>query len=280
MINKSKKRNIFKKLIKKIIKGLRRIYWFNFTYLKYFYLSFKFKFSKKKIIKHKISLLLPSRERSKKFERMLKSLIITCKDLKRLELLLLIDTDDKDINEYKQIIKEYENKLKINIFILDLQTHAKRNNYLAKNSSGDLIFPINDDIVFTSYEWDHWLDIEFSKNNFDNPFCVWIDAGNRYRYFHCDFPIVNRKWYEKLGYIGSEYFNFWYLDTWICELSRRSNIFLLTYNIIVKQFSAHSLKNEIDNTYLKNIESGDQGKDDIIWLNTQKQRIIDSKKLI
>ena len=54
----------------------------------------------------------------------------------------------------------------------------------------------------------------------------------------------------------------------------------MSYNIIVKQLSAHSLKEEVDKTHLKNIESGDQGKDDIIWLNTENERIIESKKLI
>ena len=188
--------------------------------------------------------------------------------------------NDKDTSEYKRIIEVNKNDLNINIFILDLKTHAKRNNYLAKKSTGDLIFPINDDMIFVSDKWDLFLDIEFSKVNSKNPFCVWIDAGNRYKYFHCDFPVVNRKWYEKLDYIGSEYFNFWYLDRWICELSMKSNTFLLSKKIIVKQFSAHSMENEVDNTHLVNIHSGNQSKDDVIWHNTYNERIAESKKLL
>jgi len=280
MPHRIKKRDIFSKLKREFVKGIRRIYWYNFTILKYFHLSFIFNLTKKKFTKHKISLLLPTRERVEKFSRMLESLMNTCKDSNRLELLVLIDSDDKDINKYKNEIKKYESRLNINVFITNIKTNAKRHNFLAKNSSGDLIFPLNDDMIFKSNEWDYCLDVEFSKINIDEPFCLWIDAGNRYRYFHCDYPIVNRKWYEILGYIASEHFNFWYMDWWICELSRRSNRFLLSYNIIVKQLSAHSLKEEVDKTHLKNIESGDQGKDDIIWLNTENERIIESKKLI
>mgnify|MGYP001181103527 CR=1 FL=1 len=274
------KKNIYKKIIKELLKGLRRIYWYNYTNIKYFFLSSKFLLLNNDVSTNKISLILPTRERSQKFERMLKSLMETCSDFSRIEILILLDSDDKETNDYNRIVNENKNNLDINIFILDLKTHAKRNNYLAKKCSGDLIFPINDDMIFVSDMWDHFLDIEFSKIDSKKPFCVWIDAGNRYRYFHCDFPIVNRKWYEKLNYIGSEHFNFWYLDRWICELSMKSNTFLLSNKVVVKQFSAHSLENEVDNTHLINIQSGNQSKDDVIWHNTYNERIIESKKLL
>lgn len=275
-----KKRTILQKIKKETIKGFRRVYHSIYTKLRYSYLTVKFKFLKKKVFSHSISLLLPTRERPQKFQRMIKSLIITCNNLSRIQLLILVDTDDKNINEYKSIIHDYSKKLNIFFFVKDFKTHAQRNNFLAKKSYGDLLFPINDDMIFVSNNWDNYLDIEFSKVITDKPFCLWIDAGNRYKYFHCDFPIVNRKWYEVLGYIGSEFFNFWYLDRWICELSTRSNRYLLTYKIVVKQFSAHSLKDEVDNTHLMNINSGMHAKDDIIWLETQNQRIIDANKLI
>lgn len=280
MVSKISKKNIFKKILKEIKKGLRRIYWYSFTKFKYFYLSLKFVFFKKKIFKHKISLLLPSRERPQKFDRMLSSLINTCQDISRIEIIILLDSNDRYIEKYQYIVDQNKETINIQIFTIDLKTHAIRNNFLAKKSTGDLIFPINDDMIFVSNKWDYYLDKEFSKNESYSPFCVWINAGNRYKYFHCDFPIVNRKWYERLGYIGSEYFNFWYLDRWICELSIRSKSFLLSYKIIVKQFSAHSNQNEVDNTHLINIQSGNQSKDDVIWHETNKQRIIESKKLL
>ena len=41
-----------------------------------------------------------------------------------------------------------------NFFVKDFKTHAIRNNFLANNCSGDLLFPINDDMVFVSKNWD------------------------------------------------------------------------------------------------------------------------------
>ena len=34
---------------------------------------------------------------------------------------------------------------------------------LAKQSSGQILFPANDDMIFVTKSWDYLLDIEFSK---------------------------------------------------------------------------------------------------------------------
>ena len=228
----------------------------------------------------KISLLLPTRERAKKFERLLTSLITTCWDKNRIEILLLLDEDDKETLEYKNIIKKNEfRSLNFSLVIKNLNTHAIRNNYLANLSTGDIIFPINDDMIFISNKWDNQIDNEFSKINMQNPFCVWIKSNIKYRYLHCDYPIVNKSWYKKLGYIGSENFNFWYLDTWICDLSIRSGLYLTTPHIIVDQLSANRMKGEVDETHLRNINSDKEEKDNKIWNQTKKERIKHAKKL-
>ena len=274
------KRTIIESLIKDIKKGLKRIFWFTFTITKYFFITIKFKFINKKTNLYKISILLPSRERSKKFDRMLKSLIETCLDISRLEILLLLDSDDNQLNEYKKIVFEKYKSLKIAILIKDLKTNAIRNNYLASISKGDVLFPINDDLVFISKNWDKSIDIEFSKINMKKPYCLWIDSGKKYAYLHCDFPILNRSWYERLGYIGSEFFNFWYMDTWICDLCFKSKKFIVTKKIKVNQLSADTLQNEVDNTFLRNKKDGIPEKDFKIWNETKNNRFLDSKKLL
>ena len=82
-----------------------------------------------------------------------------------------------------------------------------------------------------------------------------------------------------MGYVGSEFFEFWYLDTWICDLSLRSKKFLITNKIKVFQYSAHTIKDEVDNTHLKNLQNNIPQKDLITWQNTKKYRITDAKKL-
>ena len=272
-------KSIIKSIIKDIIKGNRRLYWYLYTKLKYFFLTNIQFILNKKIRLFKISLLLPTRERSKKIIRLLDSINESCFNIKRIEILLLLDTDDKELNEYEKISqhKKYK-KLNIKIFIQDLKTHSERNNFLANNSLGDIIFPINDDIIFKTKNWDFEIDKEFSKIE-NTPYCLWINCGQKYNYLHCDFPIINREWFDRLSYVGSEFFKFWYLDTWICDLSFRSKKFLITEKIEIYQYSAHSIKEEVDNTHLKNLKNDIPQKDFITWQNTKKYRITDAKKL-
>ena len=60
------KRTILQSIKKDILKGFKRIYWFSYTILKYHYLTIKFLIFNNKITNFKISILLPTRERSKK----------------------------------------------------------------------------------------------------------------------------------------------------------------------------------------------------------------------
>ena len=277
---KKKNRSIFQSIVKDLNKGYKRIYWFIYTFIKYNYLTFKFKFFNNIINNNKISLLLPSRERSNKFKRMLNSLQSKCLNIDRVEILLLLDEDDKQIVNYKSLIENNFKNLNIKLVIKNLKTHALRNNYLASLSSGDILFPANDDMIFISNDWDHYIDKEFSKIDMNKPYCLWINSGKKYNYLHCDFPILNRAWYKSLGYIGSEFFNFWYLDTWICDLSFKSKKFLVSNKITVEQLSADTHENEVDNTFLKNKKDGIPEKDFLIWNDTENNRKVDANKLI
>ena len=272
-------RSVVKSLTKDFIKGNRRLYWYSYTKLKYFFCSINALLLNKKINNLKISLLLPTRERSKKFTRLIDSINETCTNKQKIEILLLLDEDDNELNEYYNIAKYEKYKLlNIKIFVKNFKTHSERNNFLAKNSYGDIIFPINDDIIFNTRNWDLEIDREFSKIG-NSPYSLWINCGQKYNYLHCDFPIINREWYKRLGYVGSEFFKFWYLDTWICDLSFRSKKFLITDKIEVFQYSAHTLKDEVDNTHLKNLRNDIPRIDFITWQNTKKYRITDAKKL-
>ncbi len=276
---KKRKRSILQSLKKDLKKGFKRFYWFIYTFFKYYYLTIKFNFFINIINNNKISLLLPSRERSEKFKRMLNSLQSKCLNIDRIEILLLLDEDDKEIISYKNLIEKNYRNLNIKLVIKNLKTHALRNNYLASISSGDILFPANDDMIFISNDWDHNIDKEFSKIDMNKPYCLWINSGKKYNYLHCDFPILNRAWYKSLGYIGSEFFNFWYLDTWICDLSFKSKKFLVSNKITVEQLSADTHENEVDNTFLKNKKDGIPEKDFLIWNDTENNRKIDANKL-
>ena len=65
------KKNIYKSINKEIFKGFSRLYWFTYTKIKYFIITHLNKYKQKKFT---ISLLLPTRQRSKKFLRLVNSI--------------------------------------------------------------------------------------------------------------------------------------------------------------------------------------------------------------
>ena len=277
-VSKNKK-NILKSIIKELKTTSKKIYWkFSFN-ISYFYKSSIFSILKKDIKINKISILIPTRERALKFERFISSIIENTQNIKRCEILVLIDDDDPEKNNYLKLIDELKKKVDIKMYNQNLNTHAKRNNFLAKVSSGQILFPANDDMIFVTKNWDYLLDVEFSKNSKNKPFCVWVNSGNKYPYLFCHFPIINRVWYNTLGYVGCELFNFWYLDTWICDLAKRSNQFIYSSKIKFKEFNAQSNIEELDNTYLRNISDNKLEKDIEIWEKSIYQRINEAKKL-
>ena len=278
-VNKYKK-NIFKSIFKEIKISSKKIYWKNKFLTSYYLKSLIFFISKHKIIKSKISILIPTRERVIKFERFMNSIIKNTQSIDRCEFLVLVDTDDPEKDEYIKFIDTLKNlRLDIKLFHENLQTHAKRNNFLASKSSGEILFPANDDMIFITKDWDHLLDTEFSKNLTKEPLCVWVNSGNKYPYLFCHFPIINREWYRRLGYVGCELFNFWYLDTWICDLAKRSSKVIYSEKIKFKEYNAQANTDELDNTYLRNIADNKMEKDIEIWEKSVSQRINEANKL-
>ena len=273
-----RKLNKFERFKKEIIKGYLLIYYyFEVRFLKLLLFSLK---KKSNSHKSQISLLCPSKNRSLKFQRMSKSFIEKTNDPKRIELLICFDQIEKEINLYDKHISDLINKgFVVKKFFKNLNTHAKRNNFLASKSEGQIIFPINDDFIVVSNEWDSIIDKEFSKNNEDDPLCVWVNCDRKYKNLdYSAFPVINRKWYELLGYVVPEYFKFWYLDWWICEVSRLSKKYFLS-KVRIHQYHAETYIEEKDKTYLQNATQSNLDYDHNMWLKTKNYRIKDSIKI-
>lgn len=263
---------------KEILKGINRIYYFfqaNFLRIKYF------KFQKKVNNCLNISLLCPTKNRSIKFERMANSFIKNTKNPNKVELLICFDLVEEEIDSYNDTILKLSSKgFKVKKYFRNLKSHAHRNNFLASQSNNEIIFPINDDLVMISNGWDQIINNEFSKIPLYRPFCIWINCDRKYKFLdYSAFPVINLAWYKCLGYIVPESFIFWYLDWWICEVSRMSKKYFLS-SVKIHQFHADTYLNEVDKTHIKNSTEKNLKNDLINWLNTKEKRIKDSFKIL
>lgn len=273
-----KKLNFILRIRKEFNKGFLRFYFFIEVIILKYVLYHSRKENYKKL--NTISLLCPSKNRSMKFKRFAESLIKKTNNLSRIELLICFDLKEEEINLYEKEFLKLENKgVTIKKFFQNLNSHALRNNFLAKNSTGSIIFPINDDLIILSSNWDKILDHEFSKNNPSKPLCVWVKCDRKYKNLdYSAFPVINAAWFNRLGYIVPEYFRFWYLDWWICEVSRLSKHYFLS-NVAIHQFHAETYENEKDAVYKKNATNENLEYDYRMWLKTKNYRIKDSLKI-
>lgn len=277
-IKMKKKINLIDRFKKELIKGFLRLYYLlEIKYLRFFLFQNK---DKNHFKTNTISLLCPTKNRSKKFARFVESLLNTTNQHNRIELLVGFDFIEDEINLYEQTISKLNKKsVTVKKYFKSLKSHASRNNFLAKNSNGDIIFPINDDMIMTTNNWDEIIDDEFSRNNPSEPLCIWINCDRKYKNLDFSaFPIINRAWYKSLNYIVPEYFRFWYLDWWICEVSRISKRYFLS-KVSIQQFHAHTFVNEIDDTHKLNSTQDNLDHDYNMWLKTKKNRIEDVIKI-
>ena len=101
-----------------------------------------------------ISLLLPSRQRPAFMRRVWESALETCEFENRLEIIFILDDDDKaSEREVKSLAKD-DHRVKYHIQPRDTNL-SRLWNKAASIASGDILMHLGDDIVFRSAESGH-----------------------------------------------------------------------------------------------------------------------------
>ena len=277
-IHLKNKNNIFLRIIKEVNNFFKKLYWKSYLDIKYLLYDL---FYKKNIIKKNISMICITRERTIGFERLLKNIIKKTKDISRIEFLFLIDYDDKFKKKYLSLLNKFKKHFTIKIYINRIiKLNSERINFLAEKSKGDILFSVSDDMIIQTNNWDNLIDVESSKFPHNSPYCLWpsVDA-NKYKFLHCAFPIINRKWFDILKYHSYPKFYHFYTDTWICELSKMSAKFLLLKKLFIKTFHPETNNKYADETYFRLRKKSKNYNDKIIFYKHENIRKIHAQKL-
>jgi hypothetical protein len=233
------------------------------------------------VIKKNISFLCITRERTSGLERLIKNIIKKTKDTSRIEFLCLIDYDDKLKKKYINLLKKYKKHFTIKIYINRIvKFNSERINFLAEKSKGDILFSVSDDMIIETKHWDSLIDLESSKFRVNSPYCLWpsVDA-NKYKFLHCAFPIISKKWFDILKYHSYPKFYHFYTDTWICELSRLSGNFFLLKKFLIKTFHPETNNKFADKTYFRLRKNSKNYDDKKVFYKHEYTRKIHAEKL-
>jgi len=223
----------------------------------------------------KISLLLPSRGRPKKFNRLISSINKTTFDLSSIELISIHDNDDESFEE----IEFKKCKFK-NIQIKSEQSSMGfYNSACLKKSSGESIILINDDVIFKTKDWDK-LVIDLALKHKDG---VYLGYGNDL--FKGSklptFPILNRTLIElikdpyPLEYKGA------FIDTHLNDLfqiirKKYQDRFEYLEKFVIEHLHYRTGKSKVDEIYLKRDRFGD----DNAFLKKIKTRVDHSNLIL
>lgn len=150
-----------------------------------------------------ISLFFNTRKRVSLLNNLLSSLYATAYDVSNIEVFITIDSDDYESKEFLENTN-LEN-LKVRSIDRPSNLHVSINE-MAKLSTGDFLFVLNDDIIFRTYHWDKKIIDSYDPSQIlyigtnDNS----VDKTKARRY--SSFPILTRASYEALGFFMSEKF--------------------------------------------------------------------------
>ena len=144
--------------------------------------------------KYEISVILPTRGRREALKASIMSLIDTAHDINRVELLLGVDEDDRETQEWcrENIYPEIEAR-GLNALVLEFQPMGyirlhEYVNLLAKYAQGRWLMFWNDDARMISQDWD--VKIQEHNGHFQ---CLRMPTHRSHPY--AIFPIVPREWY-------------------------------------------------------------------------------------
>ena len=135
-------------------------------------------------------------------------------------------------------------------------------------------------MIIETKHWDSLIDLESSKFKDNSPYCLWpsVDA-NKYKFLHCAFPIISKKWFDLLKYHSYTKFYHFYTDTWICELSKLTGKFLLLKKFYIKTFHPEINKKYADKTYFRLRKNSKNYDDKIVFFKHEHIRKIHAEKL-
>lgn len=205
---------------KEIFLGIKKIKWFTISRIKYF-------LSKKKSEHKTISLICISK-RYKKIKYLLFSIKKNTNNIKNIELLILVDKNDKNINKYKKILKKFKKNIRIKFFLKKFTKNTHKINFLANKSKYELISGVGDDIILEK-NWDNEILITANKFRREDFFSIWPrEKTLKYDYLHNNFPIINRVWLKKFRFYMNPRFYHYFADNYLCDICRKNKKFLIT----------------------------------------------------
>jgi len=165
----------------------------------------------------KIALLLPTKERMNNKINFLVSALAKCKNPDNYTLYMGLDEDDSTLPRCNKLAKAINN---LKIITIPKNPTGRLSlgylwNYLAKNSTEEVISMLGDDMVFTTDDWDEKILEEFNEKNCPDKFKLVCGYDGHRRDKFASWIFIHRFYMEQTGYFMREEFARNWIDQWL-----------------------------------------------------------------
>jgi hypothetical protein len=192
---------------------------------------------------YKISVLLPTRGRTKALDRSLIGLLKLAHNIDDIQVMLGLDNDDAvGIKHFQEELQPKLDDMGVNYTAMSFEPlgYDRLNEYineLAKNSSADWLFFWNDDAVMETQDWD--LEIIKCTGEFK---LLAVHTHNDHPY--SIFPIVPKEWLDVIGHLSLHSMT----DAWLSQIAYCVDIYK-RIDIHVLHDRADLTGNNLDSTF-------------------------------
>jgi len=165
-----------------------------------------------------IGVITPSRERCEKARAQMESFASRAEDSSRVQFLYYVDEDDKQIEDYRELTASRNATLLVG----EPNRVSEGFNRLAiqaQENGCDIVLMGNDDAQCRTAKWDTKLEQTFIRLGRDKPMCVLLGGNSREDFA---FPAVSNEWITRVEHYSPGFFNFFFHDKWIFDISTRA----------------------------------------------------------
>ena len=221
-----------------------------------------------------ISILLPTRGRPELAERFLRSVVEMSTDPNRIEVVLYVDEDDTDSHAIQC------DGLSINKIIGPRLSMGGLNTACLEQSTGDIIVPLNDDMVIRTPDWDRRI-IEIHEKFSDGVYLAYPNDLHTGEMLSST-PILSRSTCEVLTHPFSNTYEGGFIDYHIMDIFKRLQMLgeermAFLGDVVIEHLHYQYGKSEVDATYE---QRGPLNVGDEVFVGLRRYRRESSKCLL
>ena len=221
-----------------------------------------------------ISILLPTRGRPEQAKRLLQSVVGLSAEPSRIEVVLYVDEDDTASHAIQC------DGLSINKIIGSRLPMGGLNTACLERSAGDIIVPLNDDMVIRTPDWDRRID-EVHKKIPDQVYLAYpndLHTGE----LLCSTPILSRTTCELLTHPFPEAYQGGFIDYHLMDIFKRLQMLgedriIYLDDVVVEHLHYQYGKSDTDATYE---QRGPLNVGDEVFVALRRYRRESSKRLL